>query len=221
MNWVEEVCKSFRALANSQELAYLCITAKPEAAIRDKVTWNLQAIHPNLYICREHTSSSKELEKSKRLDFAIYSPDGSSPLIAFEAKAMLFRDLYWGLYEHEKGKWLHSAFDGIRDDIVNAKLACPNGSVTYGLLFLWQVHSDSHTADELSKMGGYLKYSGEHAESVRRGEYKTYTGDLLRAFEIAGLRQIAIEEIESTGPHRLKVKLTMAVLDRVEETIRV
>jgi len=101
-----ELVKAISSISpDADELAYLALTSKPEAQIRDRLAYRLhqQLADRDLLVAREW----------KRTDLAVLGPDGA-PVALVEAKALLSADL---LYDIRVENWRKK----VRADIGKAR----------------------------------------------------------------------------------------------------
>lgn len=94
-SWAELVAQNLQALGEDfrpNELAYLALTSKVEATIRDRLAYRL---HQHLAEKRSHLAVAREWQvfNRKRFDLAVVT-DTSRPRLLLEAKAMYSFDLY-------------------------------------------------------------------------------------------------------------------------------
>jgi hypothetical protein len=112
---------------DTDELAYLALTSKPEAQIRDRLAYrlHLQLAGQELLVAREW----------KRTDLAVLQSDGA-PLALIEAKALLSADLQ---YQGRVEKWRKRVLADINKARQTAERADAQDSEVYALVIVTHV----------------------------------------------------------------------------------
>jgi len=94
--------------ATGSSLAHLCLTSKPESALRDRIAWALQNAHPGGVVAREWTPTTRlEDFESPRFDLTVFGdleggPPTHQPQYAIELKVYGFLEQADALPDHHR-----------------------------------------------------------------------------------------------------------------------
>jgi hypothetical protein len=136
----------------SDELAYLALTSKPELQVRDRLAWRLhQELSPRLLVVGEW----------RRCDLAIL--DGEAPIACLEFKAAHTGDVDWGTAEGVGARASFALQHGgttyfealLRADVRKARALAPKADV-YVIVVLM------HVFDPVPRdLASVMKYAGQ------------------------------------------------------------